>query len=883
LAEARGRAEVHRQFTVAGYEAERQVPLAAAALLLRTLAEVPEHGPHLDSLLFRASDARGLEPVRVFEAALRAFSALEPALLVVDDLHWVDELSLALCHYLIRAAQDSGGRVAIFAATRPGGPGSSLMDALPAERVTFIELPALSREEGIELALAIDSELDPEIAGGLWEKADGSPFWIEALARAGASAAGLGQYLTARLRGAGSDPATLLGLLAVAGRPMSTADVAALTDWPLERLEVALGELVDRGLAVEVAGAPRLTHDLIREAAIAELPEDWRQRIHHRLAERLELDAGTDVRLLREALEHRRAAGTPTLHLATRLSRSPLRTLLGQEGLGLLAHIADEADPMDGDGLELHEEVASLATDLATHAEALARWSLVAERADAPLRRASALLAASKAGFELGLGAESLELLARSRQIEVRDELLDLEQRTHEAAILLWLEPRTTEGRKLAHEAVAMATKITARPGGAGDREGRARRAFLDALRLSYEAAMQEEDYEGLLRVAEQREAEARGFDLDMYLTASLAVGVALRHNGRFREGVSRLRRVWDEAHRHVLPRLTVETGYWLARSLEVGGDLVEAERVVREASGLAARAGDVPRTRYRVARAECRIALERGQPWTALERLEREAEAEPSEHMRIAFHQDLALWNARLKGPAGGAIVNGQVAAGLACAKAAGCPRCGAEIILVSAQALALIGERARARRMLARWDSRDIHPVEDDALLRLHVGALAEQAPAARAEQLQATLARAEASAYRLESLWVRLDLGLALAESASDRAVGELDRAVEIARDIGAGTVQELGEQALRSLGVRTWRRGRAEGSLTRREDEVARLVADGATNNEIAKVLFLSAKTVERHVSNVLKKVGARNRTELTSRLREREAKHAGNPR
>src|SRR5439155_23745112 len=135
--------------------------------------------------------------------------------------------------------------------------------------------------------------------------------------------------------------------------------------------------------------------------------EDWRRRIHRRLAERLELEAGPDLRLLREALEHRRAAGMPTLELATLLARSPHRTLLGPEGLRLLAGIADEADPMDGNALALLEDVASLATELAVHEEALARWSLLAERADSPPRSASALLAASRAAFELGRGAEA--------------------------------------------------------------------------------------------------------------------------------------------------------------------------------------------------------------------------------------------------------------------------------------------------------------------------------------------------------------------------------------------------------------------------------------------------------------------------------------------
>jgi len=73
---------------------------------------------------------------------------------------------------------------------------------------------------------------------------------------------------------------------------------------------------------------------------------------------------------------------------------------------------------------------------------------------------------------------------------------------------------------------------------------------------------------------------------------------------------------------------------------------------------------------------------------------------------------------------------------------------------------------------------------------------------------------------------------------------------------------------------TLGVRTWRRGpmAGDGALTAREREIASLVAAGASNPQIAQKLFLSRKTVERHVSNILRKIGAKNRTELASRLR-----------
>ena len=884
LAEASTRTAVPHPFAVVGYEPERQVPLAAAAGLLRALSEAPQHGSQVDALLFGIPNATPLEPVRVFEAAHRALGELDPALLVVDDLQWVDELSLSLCHYLIRAARDSGQRLLIFAATRPGGNGASLADALPPERVSWIELEPFSREEGIELVLGVDARLDRGLAVELWERAKGSPFWLESLARTGGSATGLRQVLTVQLRGAGADTASLLALLSVAGRPISVTDAAALAEWPLPRLEAALRELVDRGLIVEAGSTARLTHDLIREAAIAELPDDVRRRIHHRLAEQIELDAGPDLRLLRQALEHRRAGGgTQTLDLALRLALSPHRKLLAVEGLRLLAGIADEADPFGADALALQEEVASLATELVEHEEALARWSLVADRAEAPLRRASALLAASKAAYALARVADARELLARSRQIGVAVEVLELEQATHDGEIRLWLEQRATEGPALAREAVAAANRLAARAGGVSALDARGRRAYLDALQLEYEAAVQEADAATMLRSAEARAAAARGFDLESYLAASLAACVALQWAGRAREAARRSRSVWTDAHRHIFPRLAVDAGEALAGSLQVLGELAEAERIARETSERAARAGDVPRARHRVARVACNIALQRGQQWAALDRLARETAEEPNEHQRIAFHGDVALWSGRLRGPAAAAAVREQVAAGRADAAKVNCPRCEAELLLLSAEALALVGDREQARRLLAAWDSRGGHANELAGLVRLRAGALADEDASARAAQLEAMLAAAEGSPFRLETLWARLDLGLALADADNDRAAGELKRAAAVAEELGAGTVEKLAERALRSLGVRTRRRTSAGAPLTEREQEVARLVAEGATNREIAQVLFLSSKTVERHVSNAFKKVGVRNRAELASRLRDLTGEHAGNAR
>ena len=101
----------------------------------------------------------------------------------------------------------------------------------------------------------------------------------------------------------------------------------------------------------------------------------------------------------------------------------------------------------------------------------------------------------------------------------------------------------------------------------------------------------------------------------------------------------------------------------------------------------------------------------------------------------------------------------------------------------------------------------------------------------------------------------------------------AIDGCSRAAALAAPGGATALERLAARALRELGVRAWRRGRsasggdAVANLSRREREIAGLVAEGATNRDIAATLALSPKTVERHVTNILAKLGARNRTEL----------------
>ena len=223
---------------VTGYEPEQPVPLASAQPMLRAL--LPGDGPS------------PRDRIALFEAihgALRHHP--RPALIVLDDLQWVDEHSLALLHYIARGALAEGIPLGMVLASRPAARSVAFLASLGrllGAGYRAVELPPLDGRDAAELARRLGAVSDAETIS---HRSGGSPFWIEVLARD-----------VGRGRGDPAAPGDARNV--VAGRPLPTVEVGRALGWPARRTQEALEELTAAGVARSGLGGAGLVHDLVR-------------------------------------------------------------------------------------------------------------------------------------------------------------------------------------------------------------------------------------------------------------------------------------------------------------------------------------------------------------------------------------------------------------------------------------------------------------------------------------------------------------------------------------------------------------------------------------------------------------------------------------------
>ncbi|MEE1824711.1 AAA family ATPase [Streptomyces sp. BE20] len=791
-------------------------------------------------------------------------AAIAPVVLVVEDVHWADEATRELLLLLGRdlpadtalvltyRARDVPGRGPVLGAAfrRPPGTGGAEL-ALP--RLSPDDLRAMARSVLAEAAT-------PGLLHTLVERSEGLPLVIEEDlitlgARLGDGALGvprsLREVFAERIDQLSPEAVALVNVSAVLAVPAGEqllADCAGLPPGAAgEALLAALAASVLREYGPDSYG---FAHVLGRQAQYDNLPGPVRHRLHRRVLDVLE--ALPEPPLV-QISHHARALGDTAVWLDRAMAAADRAVALGDRGTAaaLLHQVLDEPRLPSA----LHARAAL----------ALARtaWDTVEyTRTIATLRRIVAgpgLPVAARGEIRLDLGLMLLNQAADpSGEAEIERAVEELEGRRPEQAaramslLAMWETSRFSAAEQRAWLDRAAAT--------IADSPDRAVHASVAANRVTVLAAQGRREAAGLLAGLPRTDDDPEVVrHTARALVNTAEVGICLGQDARAADCTEEALALSRHHHAHalivhcrsyrlLLSWLAGEWAHWDERYAAFLAEYVDEPLAVDDL----------------LATAEGVMAAARGRVSRAVERFDR------------VLTRDGARMNVNALGAAAG-LARIQLARGDA---GAAWSTVGAYLPLLPRKeewvyALGLVP--VAVETALQRGDDRTAAALVEDH----GAGVEGLDAPGAVAEQylcrglLAAREDRTQAAQHfdraRLQWSGIGRPYHAALADEQAAQAlaglhpaeaVQRLTRAVGVHDRLGATTDSARCRHLLLALGQsRPQSRGRAGygDELSPREQQVARLLGDGATNKDIAAALFLSPRTVEQHVAKVLLKL------------------------
>jgi DNA-binding CsgD family transcriptional regulator len=875
---------------------DRLVPLASIQDLARGMRENPAFGTLGADLLALqggdGADSLGSRRVLVHEIADRIIEAIDrPTLLVFEDLQWADELSLEVIGELARLGRERP--LLLLGAYR--------LDELPVGsihrewRARLISqrlaeearLKPLTQDETalvVTLILGTGLPAPREVSSAVYERTDGIPLHIEELlaalddeARRDGRAIRSAQVpdtiedaVLARVGRLSDDARAVARAGAVIGRCFVPEVLAGCMDRPVAELEAPLAELVEQSFLYPFDFLDRgfydFRHQLLRDALYATVGPSELRHLHARAAEFGSLlvgssevhasvhfeRAGLRAQAYRTALAGARAASAVS-------SRREAFELYGRAVANLPENIGSDelATLYEGyceaalavDNVPVIEETATLARrhylDAGRPLDAANMLMLLAANARRDVRPATErrrLLAQTDAEIAtLPATPEGNLVLSDVREMQG---MLELDAGRHTAALALFEEARglrrastdpdtsdidyvvASVGVFDGHVENGLETMLqVARGARAARQEGTGVTAFrwtaASAVRVMAYPVAEVGLREGLRYADEIEQSYCR--HVMAATTAHLAWAA-----GRWDEAVSiaAIELVEQGSRRGTLGSRDVLGFVAFGR-----GDVERARTLLDESIAIGRAGGEVDLV-LPASWGLAESALVAGEPEVALQRCE--------EAMALARPTDER------------ALLVPFVVTGVRAALAARRPDA-ADRWLTEVAAL------------LANWDEL-ARPALDhaDGLLRTSAGSTV----AARAS-LEAAVAGWEALGRTWETAWARLDLAACLLRSNRESEAIEPLRQVEaFAERVGSlpllrRTGELKGIVRHRGAEEEPWR------PLTTREFEIARLVAEGQTNNSIAASLGLSPRTVGAHVEHILAKLAFTRRAEIAA--------------
>lgn len=876
---------------------DSQVPLASIRDMASGMRGNAEWGSLSEDLLAidgrHDGDALGARRLIVRSTADRILAGIDrPTLLVFQDLHWADEMSLEVIGELARHVGDRPLLVI----------GDYRADEFPADTIhrewrarllgqrwaEEARLQPLTREQtGMATTLILGGELPAprDVVDAIFERTNGIPLHIEELLAAlDDEARGdgrrireahvpdtIGDAVLARVSRLSDDARAVARAGAVIGRCFSPEVLAGVIDRPIRDLEPVLQELVDAAVIHPFQyidqGYYDFRHQLLRDAIYSSVPPSELRRFHAQAAEFvMNLEASSIV------------------HASRHYERAGLRSQAFRAALSA-AHEASRISARH-EAYELYQRaVANMPSDLPLEEQA-ELYGQLADAAGAIERNQESVAASTRARelyLQAGNALEAAAQLLNMSLMVTRGGSPTGEMRGYTDQALRELEELPVTPKREQYRSVILAIRAgdwffasdfeAARADAIASRELAEaygdREFMLEADLLLARIAIAGGDYRDGMRAGLQAAREARdaGFEstgVTGYRNLAIlaarfmdpeTAALALREGLQYADAI-------EQSHCRQMMSTTQAVLDWAAGDWDAADERARQELVELGCTRGVIGSLDVIGL----------VALGRG----GLDEARRWLEESLAAGRRIGEVQFILtpLW-----GLAEADLLAGDPAAAAdrcdeawSVASAAGERALFVPFVVTGARAL--IADRrpdaaerwlAQARGYLVGWD-----PVAGAALG--HAEGLARMAAGsvvAAREALERAAVGWEVRRRLWEELTARLDLAQALVRSnrngdATRILANVRERAMALGSEPLLARADELAKASRgRAVGDAPWR------PLTVREFEVARLVADGFTNAQIADELSLSPKTVSAHVEHILAKLGVARRTEIAA--------------
>jgi DNA-binding CsgD family transcriptional regulator len=808
--------------------------------------------------------------------------AAAPVVMVADDVQWADDASLIAWYQL--AASIDQIRLLLIATCRPGSPRAEVRElrgAVARRGGALVTLEPLPDTDVAALVTKILGVPPGDALRRLTAQAAGNPLYLRELVdalvreqavRLGPAAAevsaaleqlpgSLAAVLSDRLTSVSAETAQILRTAALLGGRFSVTDLAVLLGRPASALAADLQEAMAVGILAGSGSDLAFRHPLIRQALYESMPVALRRALHAEAAQGLAV-SGADALSVAQQMS---AAGQPGEGWARDwlVEAAPTLTMRAPRlAADLLRREVTQGHGEAGDGLMASLVQALLAAG--SHEEAASRASQALTELTDPVRRAETYWVLARAQVSMGhtdgaiitmrwaLASASLPRAWQARML----------------ALLAMFE-RSATGDLNAADATARQALTAGRE--AGDAFATAQ-AWADlwlshSIRRDHAAALDDIDQGLEIAGDDPALADLHSFALDARI-------FTLQNLDRWPEAVLTLQNAREYTARSGSPERSTWAAaavlrYWLG---EWDDALAELGPDEPDALGLT---HSYLRERWSVLLTHgvaALIAGRRNQRTTAAEQLyaaldlqiETVSDRENRDFL-IAAHA-LALEQA---GETGQAM---HVLAGLL-------PRREGEMTLIHqwlpdlVRLAVAVGDeqiaRAAARACAVEATAETLPARAVAASMRCRGLLEADPVPLREAVDHYRMVGPAVELPAALE------DLATVLAgRGQGDEARAALNEAISLYENLGADWDIRRADGRLRPYGIRRGVRGprapRATfgwAALTPTEAKIAVMISTGESTSDIANGMFLSRRTVQKHVSHILGKLGVKGRVEI----------------